>query len=394
MSGPLEGIRVVDFSGVVSGPLAAMLLADQGADVVKVEAPERPDMLRNEWYSRGGLTSLFANVNRGKRSVLLDLQDERGLEAAHELCRRADVVLENFRPGVAERLKIGPADLHALNPRLVYCRISGYGGSGPWSNRRSYDPVVQGLTGYVAVQKNPEVPIPDLVRNVVVDKAAAYAAAQAITAALFARERGEEGQTISLSLMDAGLAFFWPDGMMKHTFLGSGVKEGPALYDRYRLTETKDGFVVLWAGGSAEWHAVFRGIDRADLCEDERFATGRARARHNEELGILLYNEFKKWTSAELVQRMEEAGAPCGPVLELDEIPSNAQVRHNETIYEVEHPTAGRMRQCRPAPRFSRTRSEPGRPAPLIGEHTDEILAEIGFSPEKIAAMRQAGVAR
>jgi len=394
MAGPLSGIRVVDFSAVVSGPLATMILADQGADVVKVEAPERADLLRREWYSRGGLTSLFANVNRGKRSIVLDLRSEDGLAAAHALCRDADVVVENYRPGVAERLKIGPDDLHEFNPRLVYCRVSGYGQSGPWSGRRAYDPVAQALTGYVAIQKNPEVPIPDLVRNVVVDKAASYTSAQAITAALLARERGAEGQTISVSLLDAGLAFFWPDGMMKDTFIGDGVRKGPALYDRYRLTETKDGHIVMWAGGDNEWHAVFEALDRPDLCEDERFATGRARADHGEELGLILYNEFRKWTTDEIVHRMEVAEAPCGPVLGLDELPDNPQLQHNETIYEVEHPSAGRMQQCRPAPLFSGTAPERGGVAPLAGEHTEEVLAEIGYSSEKIAGMRERGIIR
>jgi crotonobetainyl-CoA:carnitine CoA-transferase CaiB-like acyl-CoA transferase len=390
----LSGIKVVDFSAVISGPLAAMILADQGASVVKVEAPDRADLLRREWYSRGGLTSLFANCNRGKRSIVLDLQSERGLEVAHALCREADVVLENFRPGVAERLKIGPDDLHALNPRLVYCRITGYGHTGPWSGRRAYDPVIQGLTGYVSIQKNPEVPIPDLVRNTVVDKAASYTAAQAITAALLARERGEEGQTISVSLMDAGLAFLWPDGSMKDTFLGDGVREGPTLYDRYRLTETKDGHIVMWAGADNEWHAVFRALDREDLCEDERFATGRARAANNEELGTILYSEFRKWTSAELVERMDRAEVPGGPVLTIPELPDNPQIRHNETIYEVEHVTAGRMRQCRPAPVFSATTLERGPSAPLLGEHTDEVLAELGFDADAIATMRKDGTAQ
>lgn len=392
MPGPLSGVKVIDFSAVVSGPLAAMILADQGADVVKVEAPKRPDLLRKEWYYRGGLTSLFANVNRGKRSIQIDLQTEQGLEAAYALCQDADVVLENFRPGVMERLKLGPDDLHERNPRIVYCRISGYGQSGPWSGKRAYDPVTQALTGYVAIQKNPEVPIPDLVRNALVDKASSYTAAQAITAALFARERGEEGQTIAVSLMDVGLAFLWPDGMMKHTMLGDGAREGPALYDRYQLTETKDGHIVMWAGMDNEWHAVFRSLGLPELSEDERFATGRARAEHGEALGALLYDEFRKWKTADIVLRMEEEHAPGGPVLDLEEVPDNVQIQHNETIYEVEHPTAGRMRQCRPAPIFSRSQADPGAIAPLLGEHTDEILGEAGFSAAKIGEMRSAGI--
>lgn len=391
MPGPLAGIKVIDFSAVISGPLTSMILADQGADVIKVEAPGRPDLLRKEWYSRGGLTSMFANCNRGKRSVVLDLQSEQGLAAAYRLCDEADVVVENFRPGVMERLKLGPEELHARHPRLVYCRISGYGQTGPWSGRRAYDPVTQAATGFVAIQNNPDVPIPDLVRNALVDKATAYSASQAITAALFARERGEEGQTVALSLIDAGLAFFWPDGMMKNTMLGEEVREGPALYDRYRLTETQDGHIVIWAGADNEWHAVFRCLGRPELCEDERFATGRARAEQGEALGAILYDEFRKWTSAEIMKRMEEEHVPGGPVLTLEEVPEHPQIKYNEAVYEAEHSTAGRMRQCRPAPRFSRTQAETGAIAPLLGEHTDEVLREAGYSAGEISAMRASG---
>jgi crotonobetainyl-CoA:carnitine CoA-transferase CaiB-like acyl-CoA transferase len=412
MPGPLSGIRVVDFSAVISGPLATMLLADQGADVVKVEAPDRVDLLRKEWYYRGGLTSMFANVNRGKRSVLLDLQSEQGLEAARALCARGDVVLENFRPGVAERLGIGPDDLHATNPRLVYCRISGYGQSGPWSGRRSYDPVVQGLSGFAAIQKNPEVPIPDLVRNALVDKAASYTAAQAVTAALLARERGEEGQTIEVSLLDAGLAFLWPDGMMKHTFQGEGVREGPALYDRYRLTETADGHVVMWAGMDNEWHAVYRGLGRPDLIEDERFATGRARAQHGEELGAIIYAEFKKHTTAEIVARMEQADAPCGPLRPSIRRPARCSSAARRRASRVRRSSVAPWRRCwastrtrcSPRPATDPSRSQPcARPAPsadrwrwprrrelecrqVFGRVLDlrELEAELGLGPEAV----------
>ncbi len=400
MPGPLDGIRVVDFSAIISGPLAAMLLADQGADVVKVEAPKRPDLLRKESFYRGGLSALFINVNRGKRAIALDLRDPRGLEVAHALCRRADVVIENYRPGVAERLGIGPETLHEMNPALLYCRLSGYGQTGPSAKKRAYDPVIQGTTGYVATQKNPEVPIPDLVRNTVVDKATSYTAAQAITAALFARERARgrgddaKGQVIEVSLLDAGLAYFWPDGMIKHTLQGDDIVPGPALYERYRLTETKDGHIVMWAGGDNEWHAVFRALDHPEWIEDERFATGRARQKHGEVLGKLLYDAFRSFTSAELVARMERFEVPGGPVLPLDEIGDDAQIRHNESIYETEHPSAGRMQQARSAARFSETPTEPGAIAPLVGEHTDAVLDELGYDAAAIDALRAEGVVR
>lgn len=391
MSGPLAGFKIVDFSAVISGPLATMLLADQGADVIKVEAPGRPDLLRKEWYWRGGLTSLFANVNRGKRSIVVDLHDDGGLEIVHKLVRDADVVVENFRPGVAERLGIGPDELFELNPELVICRITGYGSTGPRSNQRAYDPVIQGATGFVAVQCNPEIPIPDLVRNAVVDKASSYTAAQAITAALLARERGAGGQTIEVPMIDAGLAFFWPDGMMKHTFLGEGAREGPALYDRYHLSETQDGHVVTWTGSDPEWHALFRAIDRPELCSDVRFAKGAARVTHGEALAEILQAEFRASTTEDLVRRMREEDVPGGAVAQLDEVFADPQIVHNETISEREHPTAGPLRECVPAARFSATQAPLPPIAPLLGEHTDQILTDLGYDENLIAKLRDRG---
>jgi crotonobetainyl-CoA:carnitine CoA-transferase CaiB-like acyl-CoA transferase len=325
---------------------------------------------------------------------VIDVHDPRGLEIVHDLVRGADVVVENFRPGVAERIGIGPDDLHAIAERLIYCRITGYGSSGPRSKQRAYDPVIQGATGFVAIQRNPEIPIPDLVRNAVVDKASSYTAAQAITAALLARERGAGGQTVEVPMLDAGLAFFWPDGMMKHTFIGDGAKEGPALYDRYHLTETSDGHVVLWTGSDAEWHALFRAIGRPELSTDERFATGRARVRNNDELGSILQRELRSRTTDELLKRMSEEDVPGGPVTELEEIFDDQQIVHNQTIYERDHPTAGPMRQCRPAPRFAETPTHPRPLAPLEGEHTDEILSEIGYDEKKIQHLHEFQIVR
>ena len=392
MSGPLAGVKVVDFSSVISGPLATMLLADQGAEVIKVEAPGRPDLLRKEWHSRGGLTSLYANVNRGKRGVSVDLGDPRGLEIAYDLTRSADVVVENYRPGVAERLGIGPDDLHAISDRLIYCRINGYGPTGPRAMQRAYDPVIQGATGYVAIQCNPEIPISDLVRNAVVDKVASYTAAQAITAALLARERGAAGQTIEVPMIDAGLAFLWPDGMMKHTLLGDGVREGPALYERYQLTETSDGQVVIWTGPDAEWHALFRAIDRSELCVDERFATARGRVDHAVELSEILRRECRSRTTEQLLVRMREEGVPGGPVVPLDALAEDSQIVHNGVLFEREHPTAGTIRQCLPAQRFSGTPTEPGAIAPLEGEHTAEVLTELGYDDARIIELEEAQV--
>src|SRR5262245_50405340 len=394
MPGPLAGIRIVDVSAILSGPLATMMLADQGAEVIKIEAPGIGDFMRFGPFRRGNLSAFFANANRGKRSLVLDLSKPRAQEIARDLVRRADVFVQNWRPGAAERLGLGPDDLRALNPDLVYVSISGYGDSGPYRDRRVYDPIIQGLTGHVTVQRNPEFPVPDLVRNVVADKASAYTVAQAITAALFARERGAGGQLLRIPMLDTSLAFFWPDGMMAHTFVGEGVQKGPTLYELYRLQPTADGHLIYFAANDAEMQGLYRALGHPEWCEDARFATieGRRGPGNFETLGGLLDAAFRTWKTSELLPRLVAEQVAAGAVLSLDEIFDDRQVRHNEAVFEREHPKAGRMREPRPPARFERTPSEPGRPAPLHGEHGDEILAELGIGDAERAALRAAGV--
>jgi crotonobetainyl-CoA:carnitine CoA-transferase CaiB-like acyl-CoA transferase len=362
--------------------------------VIKVEAPGVGDFMRLGPFRRGGIAAFFANANRGKRSIVLDLRQPRGREIARELARRADVFVQNWRPGAAERLGLGADELRVRNPGLVYVSISGYGDSGPYRDRRVYDPIIQGLTGHVAVQRNPEHPVPDLVRNVVADKASAYTVAQAITAALFARERGAGGQHVRIPMLDASLAFFWPDGMMAHTMIGEGVAAGPTLYELYRLQPTADGHLIYFAASDAEMHGLFRALGRPEWCGDPRFAAleGRRVPENFQMLGALLDAAFRSWKTRELLDRLVAEQVAAGAVLSLEEILEDPQVRHNEAVFEREHPAAGRMREPRPPARFERTPSAPGRPAPLYGEHGDEILAEIGIGEAERAELRAAGV--
>ncbi len=392
MGGPLAGVRVVDCSAVLSGPLATMLLADQGAEVIKVEAPGLGDVLRLSPFSRGGLGAFFANGNRGKRAITIDLRQPRGRELLLDLCRGADVFVQNFRPGAVERLGIAEPDLRAVRPELVYVSISGFGESGPYADRRVYDPVIQALTGSITVQRHPQTGERDLVRHVICDKASAWTAAQAITAALFARERGAGGQHVRVAMLDASLAFFWPDGMMAHTMVGEGVTPGPTLYELYRLTETADGHLVFFAVTDAECQGLFRALGRPEWCEDPRLRDLLSRIQHRELYEELVYGEFRKWSTREILARLAAEALPAAPVLSLEEVLADPQVRHNGILVERDHPTAGRIRQPRPAARFDRTPSEPGRLAPLPGEHTDEILAELGIDPEERRRLREAGV--
>lgn len=395
MPGPLAGVKVVDVSAIVSGPFATMMLADQGADVVKVEPPGLGDFMRIGPFRRGNLSAFFANCNRGKRAICLDLGKPEGREVLFDLVRGADVFVQNFRPGAVERMGIADADLRAVNADLIYVSISGYGETGPYAKRRVYDPIIQGLTGHVAIQKHPEFPVPDLVRHVVADKASAMAVAQAVTAALFARERGAPGQHIRLPMLDASLYFFWPDGMMGHTLQGDGEigMPGPALYDLYRLTQTADGQLIYWAASDAEMHALFRALAHPEWIDDERFGTlqGRGVPANRELLGGMLLNEFLKWNTAEILARMVEQQVPVGPVLSLDQIPDDPQIQHNESIVTREHPAAGPMREPRFAARFEHTPVELARPAPMHAQHTDEVLEELGYDTARRTALRARG---
>jgi crotonobetainyl-CoA:carnitine CoA-transferase CaiB-like acyl-CoA transferase len=395
MPGPLEGIKVVDVSAVVSGPLCTMMLADQGADVVKIEPHGLGDVLRLQNFARGGLTALFVNANRNKRSVVLDLSKDEGREIVHKLVRDADVFVQNWRPGAVDRLGIGEADLRAVNPDLIYCSISGFGPSGPYSQRRVYDPIIQGLSGHTGVQLNPEFPMRDLVRNIVADKSSSYTAAQAITAALFARERGAGGQHIEVPMLDSSLAFFWCDGMIAHTFQGEDAPPGTPLYEMYKLWETADGHVIYFTATDVEFNGLFRALEHPEWADDPRFATTEARldGENRAALGELIMNAIRTYPTKELIERMAAEDVPVGPVLTLEELDADPQIQHNDAILEFEHPTAGRFRQARPAARFDKTPQDPNRRLPpLHGEHTEEILRGLGYADADLERMQNEGL--
>ena len=387
MSGPLDGIKILDASAIVSGPLATMLLADQGADVIKLEPTDVGDTLRLSPFARGGMTSFYANCNRNKRAIAVNLTSEDGLAIALKLVAEADVFVQNWRPGAAARLGLGEEALRRINPGLIYCSISGYGPDGPYSQRRVYDPIIQGLSGHTAVQVNPEVPIPDLVRNIVADKSSAYTAAQAITAALFARERGAGGQHIDIPMIDASLAFFWPDGMLAHTFAGDDKPSGLALYEVYKLSQTSDGHLVYFAATDKEMHGLFRALGHPEWAEDPRFGVAASRSNMDNAiaLGEKIASAMLGETTEVLLARMLEEDVPVGPVLNLEEVFNDPQVEHNNAILEFDHPTAGRYHQARPAARFAKTAQEPKRRLPpLHGEHTEEVLRELGYSEAEL----------
>ncbi len=382
---------MLDLSVMISGPLAGMILADQGADVIKVESPGLGDLMRYLGSQRGGVTGIYASNNRGKRSLVVDLKDPQGVDILKQLVANSDVLIQNFRPGAMDRLGLGFATLSALNPRLVYVSISGFGSSGPYSGRRVYDNVIQAYAGYASVQGNPATGEPGMFRMLVCDKVTAYTAAQAITAALLARERGtaEGGQHIELAMLDAGIAFLWPDAAMDHTLLEDDTVRQPTIGSNYSTTKLKDGFVVGSAISDSEFRGWVTALGRPDLADDERFATLPDRMRNIVEMVTEIRPLAELVTVEDFLRVAHEHHAPAAPILSLEELHGDAQVQHNEVFFERDHPQAGRLREPRPAPRFSATPATAGGHAPLMGQHSDDIVRELGLDP---AALRAAGV--
>ncbi|MFT5201255.1 MAG: crotonobetainyl-CoA:carnitine CoA-transferase CaiB-like acyl-CoA transferase [Candidatus Aldehydirespiratoraceae bacterium] len=395
MTGPLDGIRIIDLSQMASGPFATAQLADQGADVIKVEPLGLGDAMRGfPSFAKGGVSAVMASLNRGKRSISLDLGTDAGVEVVRSLASDADVFLQNFRPGVIERMGLAPDDLRAANPKLITVSVSGYGLAGPMKHLPVFDPVIQAITGQIAFQVNPKIPFPDLIRHVVVDKSTANAVAQAITAALFHRERTSEAQHIDLSMVDAALNFFWPDGMMSQTFLDDDATGGMTIADLYSLTDCADGQIVYFAGTLPQRMGLFRALGRPEWCDDERF-NQLDLALHPENfalLGQMMGEAFAAMSAAEATEALNTNDVPCGLVTAVADVPDHPQIVAAESLVEFDDPTAGRVRQPRPAARFSASTDEPRWNFPLRGEQTDEILAEAGVDAAGIAVLRADGV--
>ena len=393
MPGPMEGITVVEACQMVAGPWAASLLADLGAEVVKVEQPAGGDRMRLQGPRVGGIGALWANVNRGKRSVAIDLQHADGVTLLTELVARCDVFVQNFRPGVARRLGIDEPALRAANPELIYVSISGFGDTGPYISQKSYDYVVQALSGMAALQAQPGGP-PALIRNIVIDKVTAMTAVQSVLAALIARGRGRDGQHIRLSMIDTALSFLWPDGMMQHTLLADDgrVTPGPHMADGYMVRPTSDSYIALLATSNRQFPGLCAALGRDDWASDARFSTLEARDAHRDELDAAIGDEVARWKGDELVQALHAHDVPCALANPVDRVHLDPQVVHNGTLVEHDRPWLGAVREPRPPAHFSSTPTSLGRHAPRLDEHTDEVLRELGRDDATIADLRARGV--
>ena len=392
MPGPLHGYRVVDLTSMVSGPQATMLLADQGADVIKVENPQGGDHTRAAANRRGGFSASFLNNNRNKRSIVLDLKTEVGADVLKRLLSTADVFVQNFRTGVIDRMGFGEDAVRAIAPDIIYVSISGFGDQGPLASKPVYDPLIQSVSGLASIQGGSDQERPRLVRTIVPDKLSGVVAAQAITAALLARERTGKGQHVRLSMLDAIVAFLWGSDMGSQTFVGDELPQQEAASFIDLIYQTADDYISAAVQTDREWIALTRALDRPDWLDDPRFKTPALRQKHINERLAMTQEVLLTRPAAEWLERLTAGGVPCAPVLTRTGMIQHPQVVANGIVVETDHPGAGRLRQARPAARFSGTPTAIRRGGPALGEHTDEILAELGYSGTDITALRTEGV--
>ncbi len=392
--GPLKGLRVIDITAQISGPLCSQQLGDLGADVIKVE-PLHGEIAR--WMAppqKAGLTGYYCQMNRNKRSLAIDLKSPEGIEIIKKLAGEADVLVENFRHGVPDRLGFGYEAMKAINPRLVYLSITGFGSSGPYSHKPCQDMLAQGLSGMTYIQGKRHGGKPQLIQSTIVDKTTAITATGAVMAALYARDGMNgtgKGQKIDLPMMDAFAAVSFPDMIAGDCFQPSELPE-PAPLAVLRVYETTDGYVVGMALQDDHFKAFCEALECPELLENPAFNSMGARVNDFDPWLDAMAEVISRFNTTELLTRLDRAGVPFGPVNTIREFYEDPQVKHNGTVFDVTHPEAGTMRYTRYPGHFSETPAAMYRHPPTLGEHNIEILAEAGFSEAQISKLRDRGV--
>ncbi len=397
LKGPLHGIRVLDLTSMISGPTTTLMLADQGADVIKVENPNGGDHTRAVSTKRNGMSASFVNNNRNKRSLALNLKNPKAVEIFKRLAKDTDIIVQNFRPGVADRIGVGYDAIKQVNPSVIYVSISGFGDTGPYAQKPVYDPLVQALSGLTTVQGGSDENRPRLVRTIVPDKLTGYAASQAVTAALFHRERTGgrekgEGQLIKLSMFDTVVSFLWGSDMGAHTFVGDELPKETAQSFIDLIYETKAGYISVAVQSNKEWKGLCQALNKPEWFTDPRFENAALRGKNIDERLQLTQDVLLTDTAENWLQRLEAHDVPCAPVLTRSEVINHPQTIANGTVTEWDHPTAGRLRQAQPAPRFSKTPTAFRSPAPALGADSHQVLGLIGLSDEEIEQLAEDGI--
>lgn len=391
-SGPLQGIRILDIGSMIAAPLAAGVLADQGAEVIKVETPGIGDLTRYVGATCNGVSAIFQGVNRGKRSIAIDLKSAAGTEILHRMIQEVDVIIHNFRPGVAARLQADYTTLSAINPHLIYVSVSGFGHEGPMSQKAAYDNVVQAFTGVAMSQRDAQSGEPSQYQQLFADKLTALQASQAITAALLARERGAGGQEVKLSMVDAVTSFMWLDTAGTATFRSEQADPGMQFSSDSRLIKFRNGYAQAAPVSDSDFHGWCAAFDVDS--SDPRLATVMDRLGHKDmiiDISRQIFERALELDVDETLAKLEAADVPCARANALHELPANAQMQVNKLFVTSEHPSAGPIVEPRNPVNFSKTPSGCGFPSVTLGANTDEILAELGFSNDDIQRMRGSG---
>jgi crotonobetainyl-CoA:carnitine CoA-transferase CaiB-like acyl-CoA transferase len=359
--------------------------------VIKVETPSG-DLMRRLAKGRNGMNPAFLSANRNKRSIAIDLKRPEGQAILHKLIATADVLAHNFRTGAPERLGVAETEVRAIRPDIIYVSISGFGETGPYAGQRAYDPVIQAVSGLADVQRDRDTRRPRMIRTIIADFTTALTNAQAITAALFARQRTGEGQHVRIAMLDAMISYLWPEAMPALTMVGeerdpSDGDMGPDL-----IFATQDRYITAGAMSDDEWAGMCRALKREDLIEDPRFKTANARTINAVKRREIMSSELEKWTADEILARLLANDVPSGPVRSRFELLEDPQVRASGILEIHESPKYGRVRQPRPAARFDRTPAQIRTLAPMLGEHNAAILGELGYAAGEIERLERESI--
>lgn len=392
---PLSKLKVLDLTQVMAGPFCCQVLADMGADVTKIEPPETGDQTRQAMgvKMKGDDTAAFLAINRNKKSVTLNLKEDEAREIFYEMAREADVVVENYRPGVTKKLGVDYETLKEINPGIIYASVSGFGQTGPYSRRAGYDLIAQGMSGVMSVTGEPDGP-PAKCGIPIGDLSAGLFCAFGILSAYIAREETGRGQYVDTSLFEGALAFsiwetaeLWSTGKIPQPFGSAHRLNAP-----YQALKTRDGYLTVGANNQRLWTKFCKVLGREDLIEDDRFATNIDRMNHRAELTEEIEKVFVQKDTDEWMDVLLEAGFPAGPIYNYREVFEDPQTQAREMMVEVEHPVEGAVKVLGIPVKLSETPGEIRRPAPLLGQHTGEALAELGYSKEKIENFRERGI--
>ena len=394
MGAPLQGIKVVDLTQAMAGPCCSMVLGDFGAEVIKIEPPESGDMLRY-WGPpfEGGIGSYFLMFNRNKKGMTLNLRDPRAKEIFHRLARQADVVVESFRPKVKHKLGIDYETLAQDNPGLIYTSISGFGQTGPYAARPGFDPIAQGMSGLMSITGTRESG-PTRVGTAIGDYFTGVFAALGTILALFERKTSGRGQTVDASLLETLVGCL---GVQASTYLSTDVRPEPQgnnhpVQSPYGSFATKDGYIIIAAGNQGMWERCAKALDLGELIEDPRFLTVADRVQNRSALMELMEKRLGTGASAHWLEILEEAGVASGPILYIDEVFKDPQVLHQEMLKVIDHPVLGRLKTTGFSANLSRSKADISLPPPLLGEHNQEILSELGFQESQLAELKKDGV--